>query len=293
MISYLVWNIRGVDNASSVRRIKHIMRVHNISLVALLEPQWSRISITDLQRLLHGFDSVTNESGTIWIVWKADIQCSVISNESQQFTLSYCYKDQQIILTCVYASCSPEIRKQLWSSLLQPGYNQPWMAIWDFNVVRSQDEKVGGMPVDTNAISTFNDMINQVGFLDGGFPGFKFTWRNNRIGSNKILQRLDMGLINTCWGSSFTTSITHLHRICSYRAPLLVKVSKPNTSGYAFRYINVWEKHHSFKKVVEECLAQPQVGRPLVRFAEKIKTLKKTLKAWNTNMFGNINHVIS
>lgn len=159
------------------------------------------------------------------------------------------------MLSCIYASYNAEIRKYLWNSLLQPGYNIPWMAIGDYNIVRSQDEKVGGLPVDANAISSFNDMINQVGFLDGGFTGSQCTWSNNRLGRHKILQRLERELINTPWSSNFLTSISHLHRNCSDHALLLVIVSQPNILSSAFRYLNVWERHHDFLQMVEDCWA--------------------------------------
>lgn len=90
----------------------------------------------------------------------------MICNEPQQVTLSCCYNSHQFVLSCIYANHNSEVRKELWNSLLQPSYNQPWMEKEDFNVLRSQKEKVGGLPVDANALFAFNNMISQVGFLD-------------------------------------------------------------------------------------------------------------------------------
>lgn len=101
------------------------------------------------------------------------------------------------------------------------------------------------------------------------------------------------GLINHQWSSSFIAFIAHLHRNCSDHEPQLVCVSKPNELSSTFRYINVWEKHHDFLKVVEECWAQPQECRLMVKFPEKLKSLKKKPKVWNKDAFGNINHAIN
>lgn len=40
-------------------------------------------------------------------------------------------------------------------------------------------------------------------------------------------------------------------------------------------------------------LGTPQDGRPMVRFALKLKALKRRLKVWNKDVFGNINQAIN
>src|SRR4051812_12782379 len=102
---------------------------------ALLEPKCQSSSLTVLQRKLHCTGSVTNTEGTIWVLWKSDLQCGVLQNEAQQITLSCTQNSFNFVVTCIYASYKADVRKQLWDSLLQPGHNGPWMAIGDFNVV--------------------------------------------------------------------------------------------------------------------------------------------------------------
>lgn len=80
-----------------------------------------------------------------------------------------------------------------------------------------------------------------------------------------------MGLSNSQWSSTYIKSIAHLHRNCSNHAPLLVSVSNPNASGYAFRHLNVWEKHHGFMKIVENCWAQPRGGEAIGEICTKIE----------------------
>src|SRR4051812_23139827 len=120
MISILVWNIRGVANCPSIRRIKQIMKKQKVALVAILEPKSSIMSITDLQRKLQCDGSITNIAGTIWVLWKAQYNCTEVSNEDQQITLSVCFNSTQFHITCVYASTNADVRKHLWTSLLQP-----------------------------------------------------------------------------------------------------------------------------------------------------------------------------
>lgn len=70
------------------------------------------------------------------------------------------------------------------------------MATGDFNSVTSQDEKIGGSSMTIQETCEFNDMFFQIGLIDTGFFGNRFTWTNNRIGKNRILERLDRALIN-------------------------------------------------------------------------------------------------
>lgn len=69
MMNYLIWNIRGVANNSSVRRLKQLIKKHSISLVAIIEPKCSSIPIVELQTKLKFCGSLANEPDTIWLFW--------------------------------------------------------------------------------------------------------------------------------------------------------------------------------------------------------------------------------
>src|SRR5436190_23681863 len=99
MINYLVWNIRGVENSSSLRRVRYLVKKHHLSLIALLEPKSTKSTVFELQRKLHMSDSISNDTGTIWIMWKDTLAFSILSNEAQQITLDCCYMGQQFILS--------------------------------------------------------------------------------------------------------------------------------------------------------------------------------------------------
>lgn len=113
------------------------------------------------------------------------------------------------------------------------------MVMGDFNVVSSQDEKVGGLPVNLNNVAYFNNMIAHALLTDGGYLGSKFTWSNNRLGNKRILQRLDRVLLSAEWMTEFQISVTHLNRHCSDHAPLLLNVSDTNFKGSTFIFLNV------------------------------------------------------
>lgn len=49
------------------------------------------------------------------------------------------------------------------------------MAVGDFNVVRCQDERLGGNPIHLPDVIDFNDMISVNGPVDGGYSRSKYT----------------------------------------------------------------------------------------------------------------------
>lgn len=92
-------------------------------------------------------------------------------------------------------------------------------------MVCNQEEKLGGKPINLNA-TEFNTVINQVGLIDGGYSGSKYTWSNNRVGRARIMGRLDRVLYNSTWLSFCNTNVSHLHRTNSDHAPLLISCCK-------------------------------------------------------------------
>lgn len=71
---FLVWNIGGVGNAPSVRRLKHLIKTNNVAIFAILEPKIYNEEILVYQNKLRCIGSLSNPQNTIWIFWK-DINC--------------------------------------------------------------------------------------------------------------------------------------------------------------------------------------------------------------------------
>ena len=54
----------------------------------------------------------------------------------------------------------------------------PWVLLGDFNEMISEDEKMGGLPLNRNRISAFRNCMDKCGLMDLGFQGPQFTWTN-------------------------------------------------------------------------------------------------------------------
>ena len=52
----------------------------------------------------------------------------------------------------------------------------PWVVIGDFNEIRLDSEKEGGVPRPKQQMARFNSVINSCGLQEVDFIGPKFTW---------------------------------------------------------------------------------------------------------------------
>lgn len=91
----------------------------------------------------HGVCS--NDKGTIWFFWKEDDNLTIISSSDQHFQmeLTHLYLASSILITFVYASSEGRERRILWDHLANSICNTPWMVVGDFDMVASQEEKLG------------------------------------------------------------------------------------------------------------------------------------------------------
>lgn len=120
MIKCLCWNIRGISGAASVRRLKKLCRIHDFSLLIILEPFLSDDRLEEFRVKLgfqHAFHSVTNK---ICIFSRHNLAISVVRH-SEQFLHLECRHpvfSHTFFITALYAKCSVVERRALWSDLL-------------------------------------------------------------------------------------------------------------------------------------------------------------------------------
>ncbi|XP_059290400.1 uncharacterized protein LOC132043958, partial [Lycium ferocissimum] len=130
----------------------------------------------------------------------------VISESEQQVTLQLTHSslNQSVLVSVVYAKCARDEREELWEAMVELANQQdlPWIIGGDFNVIVSDEEKQGGLPVSSNETLDFSTCIQICGLIDVGFTGSKFTWWNGRTEEECIFKSLDRILWNT-YGNIF------------------------------------------------------------------------------------------
>lgn len=82
MMKLLTWNIRGIANAPSLRRLKRIIKSNKIICFSIFEPKVTLDSIKDYEFKLNFINSFSNNEGNIWVFWKNEAKYSIISSTS-------------------------------------------------------------------------------------------------------------------------------------------------------------------------------------------------------------------
>ena len=88
----------------------------------------------------------------------------------------------------------------------------------------SEEEKLGGLPVNRTRITAFRYCLDKCGLIDLGFHDPRFTWTNKSPAwKSTIKERLDRGLGNAEWTLLFPSAeIHHLPRVKSDHCPIML-----------------------------------------------------------------------
>lgn len=193
-MNILIWNIR--DILSSKARLRHIMNKHQPSV---LEPFISVNKLQRWSRWLHlpNFCYNVDVGGKIWLFWAEDIDFQMVSKVDQSVLGWFSCDNSRVFSTFVYASCFQRQRQVLWSYLCDVDVGGgSWFLGGDFNITRSESEKIGGLFGSSQAHMDFNNCIQNCGLLDLPSMGQCLSWCNGRLGGGGIWARLDRALVN-------------------------------------------------------------------------------------------------
>lgn len=86
------------------------------------------------------------EGAKIWMFWNNELSFSLTSSSDQMISGWFSLGNVQVLTSFVYASCFQRRRRKLWEQLrLIVSERYGWLVGGDFNTVRSNDEKHGGV----------------------------------------------------------------------------------------------------------------------------------------------------
>lgn len=86
-------------------------------------------------------------------------------------------------------------KRKAWENLcaILESFPSPWVCLGDFNYIVNAQEKYGGVKGGTSAPNYLKEMMLDLGAIDLGYSGNKFTWAKGRWGHAAIKERLDRG----------------------------------------------------------------------------------------------------
>lgn len=109
----------------------------------------------------------------------------------------------------MYGHNDGEERKALWHhlSILHNWLNkEAWLITGDFNIVRHNGERQGGVGVNAEEVMEYNNCLNSIEVEELTTTGYYFTWNNKRGGQGNIQSKIDRLYYNVQWMQQFDMS---------------------------------------------------------------------------------------
>ncbi|KAG7967737.1 hypothetical protein I3843_08G114300 [Carya illinoinensis] len=127
--------------------------------------------------------------------------------------------------------------------------------------------------------------MSKMGLMDIQLMGGEFTWSNNHAWS-----RLDIFILSPSWESQYPNlSQKRFPRICSDHFPIMLEGGGIQGGRRPFKFENMWLKVEGFVDLIRQWwISYSFDGNPSKILAEKLKALKKDLKIWNEQVFGDV-----
>ena len=140
------------------------MNEYKPAVLCLVEPKVSGDSVTCIYQKINFNKQVRIEaygySRGIWVFWKAQLLNLSVLNTDRHFIHCQVQVGSSIpqLLSLVYKSLEHSLRKKFWQQLNVANFNiqGPWLTIWNFNSVSSQDEIQGSVKYSDKRSTSFN-----------------------------------------------------------------------------------------------------------------------------------------
>ncbi|XP_060968612.1 uncharacterized protein LOC115704452 [Cannabis sativa] len=159
----------------------------------------------------------------------------------------------------------------------------------DAGLIEIQQGAVGGVRrFRSREGELLRNFLHEAGGVDLGFQGVRCTWKNARKGEKNIRKRLDRGLADSSWCTSFPNAkILNLPILGSDHSPILLSNSEVQSKlNYPFRFLEVWTSSPECEKVVNGAWKFEARGRIDEVLLKKLGNTKRELKRWNQLSFG-------
>ncbi|XP_019166877.1 PREDICTED: uncharacterized protein LOC109162645 [Ipomoea nil] len=282
----------GAGGKPFLRALKHFIKLHKPCMLSLFEPKVSGTHANDICTKIGFSDWIRVEavgfSGGIWVFWKDPVRISVLRTHPQFILMQVVSGSYPPwYLASVYGSPAHHLHRRLWNDLRQAenSITGPWIVAGDFNAVLNSEETSNYSSFSSHRSADFRNWIQDEGLIDLGFSGPKLTWVKNEAAERVKGARLDQALCNTAWRNNFPGAcITHLARLASDHAPLLLQVGqqRQRLSTVPFSFQAAWLTRTDVHEVVGRAWNSTR------GFVDNTRVLAEDLAKWNKESFGNV-----
>ncbi|XP_059625377.1 uncharacterized protein LOC132268563 [Cornus florida] len=221
-----------------------------------------------------------------WSLNPNTIKLTVITTTSQAIHCSVSVIGLNVVFftSFIYAANVVTDRQLLWDDLINHAQlfaNTPWLLMGDFNVIPNIGETHGGSMRWSNAMTDFNDCLQETELEDLKFSGILYSWSNKSMGNACIAKKLDRALVNLTWTETFPLSeCTFLPPNISDYSPILVNLDLATPRRQVpFRFFNAWFTHPIFHSTVHKVWSKFIKGTAMFQVVQKLNLLKQELRS--------------
>ncbi|KAJ9535485.1 hypothetical protein OSB04_un001384 [Centaurea solstitialis] len=287
-----VWNIRGLNSRIKQKEVRDSIKLHGISLFAIVE---TRLQIDNIAKVcvdtFGSWDWITNSSfcdrGTrIVIAWDPKT-LDVMSIEGHAQFMHCLIKlkndPQPFYVSVVYGANDLTLRRQLWSGIRKQKVligSQAWIIMGDFNAMLFPHDGYGGSSRRDRSMEEFALCADDVEIMDIRYSGIQYTWRQKPMSDDGVIRKLDRILSNLDFISRFGNSFVHFHPWgVSDHALGVVSFSEDLTvTKKGFKFDNFLATHQLFLPTVKDIWQQPAFGSFMHCVLCRLKKLKSPLR---------------
>jgi exonuclease III len=165
-----------------------------------------------------------------------------------------------------------------------------WLLFGDFNLVLTNEEKIGGNTLEPNITTSFRNTLSHCDLQDLGYNDSIYTWTNKHKGNQLIKSRLDRFLATSDWISTFPNHAnTHLVRYKSDHCPILLDFCffNYNMSNsptiYTKKFDQIWTTDEHHMHIVKETWDKNQGS-----IDSRLQHTLNALHSWGSKTFGII-----
>ncbi|XP_019447356.1 PREDICTED: uncharacterized protein LOC109350589 [Lupinus angustifolius] len=237
-----------------------------------------------------------NHIPSLWGLCSPGLDPSILTISNQHISISLSVENKNLNVCVVYAHINHVNRRSLWLDIQVDllATQGPWCCIGDFNATLGADECRSATLPSRVSKNEFLSFINSSSLLNVSTLGAQFTWTNKRRGNALFENKLDRSLCNGDWMKLWSqVSCGTLPRIASDHHPLLFSSASTTTPRIcSFKFQKMWLQNIDCKRSIKESWQTEVIGCPMFILSQKLKRLKKELKHWNYNVFGNIHQMV-
>jgi exonuclease III len=277
----LSWNCQGIGNPKTVRAFNKLLSDTKPDVFFIMETKLVANNNGLLTRLrnryqIHHVDCSTTgggRAGGLLMGWNSCIIDVSLINACSNY-IDVQIKSNNILWRATGIYGFPQNQNKfltcnLIEELAEVTQHQNWLLFGDFNIILSNEEKMGGNAYDQRIMHRFRNAINNCNLQDLGYNGEIFTWNNRQEDHHHIRARLDRFLAYEGWCTAFPVHKNdHLMRYGSDHCPMLLVYDanpacrKIQRQSRGKKYEILWTRHENHVKIVKETWQQTYGNLP-------------------------------